>query len=468
MPFRNQAAHALANRKKADNPLLRCAIEAWRIYRVTTGIRRSVLLGALISSPALQAQSPLASAPPFEGFTAGGCAIAPRWIDQLATRDIDDQTVYVPAKDTTSRLATDSVRVCAKGFVGSTSDEWQLLNLGRVQLILGADADARSLAQRYLRAVGTSAAEKRAWALYLIASDNAEAQPARFDAAREALTELDALGTPAAKARVLAHFAVAGAAQRHFDDKQVSSEANAAIAAWKLLEPRAGLQAAMALALSYIMKAEIVLREIGPAPARAIIDTADKVVPQNARGPRALINLYKGLYAVLGTQAAPIDAAFWYATDSDVGATPKPVRGRVRIISNALHSCRALCRAQYDGLRRYGERFAGRADIINITQTLGFYADSTPVTPPEEARYDSAYFLGKQRLPGALAVAETVFDWIPDGRRRNRPTAQDTNYPNARIVVVDKKGVIRYATVTWNALLEEPLARFIETLIAEP
>lgn len=432
------------------------------------GIRRSILFGAVISSNALQAQSQPTSSPPFEGYTAGGCAIAPRWVDQLATRDIHDETVYVPAKDTTSRLAADSVRVCTRAFGGSTSDEWQLLNLGRVQLILGADAEARSLAQRYLRGVGTSSAEKRAWALYLIASDNAEAKPARFDAAREALTELDALGTRAAKARVLAHFAVAGAAQRHFDDKQVLSEANATITAWKLLEPRAGLQAAMALALSYIMKAEIALREIGPAPARAIIDTADKMVPQNARVPRALINLYKKLYSVLGTQAVPIDAAFWYATGSEAGASPKPAHGRVAIISNALHSCRAQCRAQYDGLRRYGERFAGSADIINITHTLGFYADSTPVTPLEEAQYDSAYFLGKQRLPGALAVAETKFDWIPDGRRRNRPTAQDTNYPNASIVVVDKRGMIRYAAVTWSALLEEPLARFIEALIAEP
>jgi hypothetical protein len=412
----------------------------------------------------LEAQEP--SSRPFEGFTAGGCVIAPRWVDQLATRDVDDNTAYVPAKDTTSRLAADSVKLCTSAFGGSTSDEWQLLNFGRVQLVLGSDAEAKALAQRYLRAVGTSAAEKRGWALYLIASDNAEAKPARFDAARAALTELDALGNSAAKPRVLAHFAVAEAAQRHFDDKSAASEASAAVTAWKRLPARAGLLTAMHLAFSYIMKAEIALRGVGPVPAQAIIDTADKVVPQNARLPRAMINAYKKLYLVLGKQGATIDAGFWFGPGSS-GREPRPARGRVTIISNALHWCGAGCRPQYEGMRRYGERFAGRADIVNITQTLGFFSDSTPVTAPVEARYDSLYFLGKQRLPGVLAVADTKFDWIPDGRRRNRPTAQGTNYPNGTFLVVDKKGVIRYATLRWNPLLEEPIARFIETLIAE-
>ena len=404
------------------------------------------------------------SGKPFEEFMPGSCAQAPRRIDQLAARDFVDNTSYNPAKDSTSRLAADSVKICANAFGGSTNDTWQLLNFGRVQLILAADSLARDAAQRYLNTIGMSAADKRAWALYLITSDNVAARPARFVAAREALAELDKLGAPAGKARVLAHFIVARAAHRHFDEAMEFAEADATIAVWKTLPRPIGLQTSTQLAAAYTMKAEIALRSRGAAAAQAILDTAGRVVPAEAIFPSRNIANFRKLYSTLGKVGAPIEAQFWYGAAS---SGPKPARGRVTLLTTAAHGCRASCRERYKLLRRYGMRFSGRMDIIHLTRTFGFFSDSAPVAPTDEARFDSAYFLGRQRLPGALAVYDSKFDWLRDGRRRNRPSPQDTNYPVAVVVIIDKKGIVRYVSDGWDPILEEPLAKFIERVIAE-
>lgn len=423
-------------------------------------------MGVLASAATVQAQGAGAHVP-FENFTPGACAVAPGLIDRLAWREFVDNTVYTPARDTTSKLSSDSVRICAGAFGGATNSDWELLNLARVQLIQAEDSLARATAERHLRVVGSSP-EKRAWALYLIATDNLSARPARFATAGTAISDLDKLGAPAGKARLLAHFASARAAQRYHDDKRTVAEANATIAIWKTLPQRLGLQLSTQMASAFLMKAEIALRLDGIAPAKAIIDTADRVVPANAGMARRMIEVYRKLYTILGRTAAPIEAQFWFGNDGQALTAPRPSTGRVTMISSAAHACGAPCRERYKGLRRFGERFRGRLDIVNMTKTLGFHSDTAPIAPIDEARYDSSYFLGKVSLPGTVAVYETKYTWIPDGRRRNQPTPQERNYPYASVVVVDRKGIVRYASDGWNPQLEEPLAQFIEKLIAEP
>ena len=74
--------------------------------------------------------------------------------------------------------------------------------------------------------------------------------------------------------------------------------------------------------------------------------------------------------------------------------------------------------------------------MINLSETWGFYADTAPMPPLEEAQHDSIYFFEHTRLPGMLAVYETKYTWRPDGRRRNQPTPQEVNYNFASVIIV--------------------------------
>jgi hypothetical protein len=149
-------------------------------------------------------------------------------------------------------------------------------------------------------------------------------------------------------------------------------------------------------------------------------------------------------------------------------AASRPARGYVSIISDVTHFCGAACQDRYDAMLRYQHRFNDRGlQLINTTRTYGFFVDTAPVTPDREAQYDSAYFLGEMHVPGMLSVAETKFTWLPDGRRKDDPTAQEQNYPYATFVIVDKQGLVRYAAFSWDPMMEEPLASLIERLLKE-
>ena len=47
--------------------------------------------------------------------------------------------------------------------------------------------------------------------------------------------------------------------------------------------------------------------------------------------------------------------------------------------------------------------------------------------------------------PGAPAIAEPRYPWTADGRRVNEPTTDDQNAPGAGVLLIDRRGIIRYA-----------------------
>jgi hypothetical protein len=431
----------------------------------TNAVLSAIALG-LVATRAVDGQAAPAQFPPFQAFVPGNCAVTPVMIEHFVERANPDTTAYTPAKDVRVALVADSARICRSGVEAGTIDDIELLNFARVQLIEGLDAEAKATAQRYLSLPSTSTPERRAWALYMIVSDNAVARPARIATAREVLTQLDALGNAALKPRHLAHYAMARAAMRHWDDATVKSESDAAIAVWKLLPRERGLRLAGSLAGAFLMKGEIALRTKGGDAARAVIDTALMVVPEDAGLPRLAVVARARMYAVVDKPAPTITAKFWFRAPSVEGS--RPAKGKVSIVSTAEHYCDLECIPRFQGLARYDSRFASRGlELINVTKTYGFYGDSAPKPPIEEARHDSAHFLDKVKLPGSLAVHESEPYWLRDGRRRNRLSPQEFRYASATFVIVDKKGIIRYLAPNWEPMLEEPLAKFIEKLLAE-
>ncbi len=416
-----------------------------------------LLLGTSIPVSAQEAGKP------FEGFTPGACLWVPRMVERFALRDHPDTSAYNPNKDSTIRLARDSAQVCATSTPAPNVGV-AMLDQARLQLVTGDDAAARATASRYSGSLAD--AEKKAWALHLIVDDNAHARPERLADAMAALTELDKLGAPAARASVLSHLTIARAQRDRWNDSAAAAEASISIAKWRTLSPDAALDLASSVVEAFVMKSEIALRTRNADAARAIIDTASQTVPSAAAGARRQIDATRRLYSVAGKKAAPIQATYWFNLPDTNRVRPVP--GHVSIMLEATHTCGSFCRPRYRSLARYAARFGQRGfDIINFTKTVGFYRDVAPVTPVDEARYDSTLFIAGRQMPGALAIYETQFSWLPDGRRRNERTPQEVNYPLAALVIVDKRGVIRYAAFGWDPVLEEPLAKLIDRLLSE-
>jgi hypothetical protein len=404
----------------------------------------------------------------FAEYDPGRCVVAARVIDGVNRHDYRDTTVFNPARDTLFTATTERVRECEAAYGGSTTEEPEVLNVARVQLLTGQDKAAIATARRHMGSMADRPAEERAWSLYLILSDNLGGKPARLDRAREVLAELDALGAPAASVRTLAHYALMDAAIDRHDDELMRSEAAAVVKAWNELDDDTRLWRAMVLASTYISRAGVEVLARGGDAARAVIDTARGVVPNAAVIPRRMIDAAQRMYRKVDETAAPIEAAFWY--NNAEGPATRPASGRVSLILPIWVPCPAFCVEVVDGARRIERRFRGQdLDITFRIRTYGFFADTAPVTPQAEAEHDSNYLLNdvKGGLPGALAIAQTEYTWLPDGRRVNEPTTDDMNYPGARVVVVDRNGIIQYVADMWNPVLEARITELIERLLKE-
>lgn len=401
----------------------------------------------------------------FDGFRPGACGWVPRMVSHFAHRDQPDTAAFDLRKDTIEVQVRDSVRVCASGY-SSAINRWETLEQARVQLITGKDADSKTTANNYFASIADSGVERGAWAVYLNINDMLSVRPARVSAATEAVAKLDKMGTKAARASVLAHSSLAQAARLRWDDTTARAEASAVIAQWRTLSPDAALAMSQTAYAAFAQKAELALRASGGEAARAVIDTAQRSIPAAAAAATRQLALLARLYSVVGRKAAPVEATYWFRVSDSASTRPHP--GKVFIISEASHACGAPCRTRYQSLGRLVDRFGKRGlEVINTTRTLGFIRDTAAIDPMDEAKYDSTLFFGQRQIPGSLAVYETKFRWLADGRRVNERTPQEQNYSGATFTIVDKTGSIRYVALGWDPVMEEPLARLIEKLLAD-
>jgi hypothetical protein len=348
-------------------------------------------------------------------------------------------------------------------------------------------------ARRHMTGFAKRTAAERAWELYLSFADNMDGKPARVEQARAALTALDKLGKPAASVRVLAHYQMAGFAHGREQDATTRAETDAAVAAWKELPEETRLWRATTLAYTYQLRAQLEALTKGGDAARAVVDTALATLPLEARMARAIIEGAKVMYGNMGKKAEPLEAGFWYNTGSTdqgagavlgqnqvslvgagsggSGAAPvRPGRGKVSVLLDINRPCIGGCYAMLAGIRRLEERFRAQKpnfEVTFLTQTWGFYLDTAPATPQAEAQYDSIYFVGDVKIPGALAIANTQFSFKADGRRINAPTANSINYPQTGVVFVDKSGTIRYVASYWDRRLEDRYAKMLEGMLNE-
>ena len=431
-------------------------------------LARTTLALAWIALAGLPATAAAQSTQEFAEYNPGRCVIASRLIDGVNRHDYRDTTMFNPARDTLFTATTEQVRECEAAYGGVATEPLELLNAARVQLLTKRDEAALASQREHMESMADRPPEERAWSLYLILSDLLGGKPARLDRAREVVAELDALGTPAASMRTLAHYALMSAAISRHDDETMRREAAEVVKAWHELDEDTRMWRVNALAGSFTARARVELLVRGVDAALAVLDTARGIVPNAAMIQRRSIEAMQRMYRKVGERAAPIEAAFWYNTGQ--AGTELPAPGRVSLILPIYVPCGGPCLTMLDGARRIERRFRGQdLDITFRTRTYGFYADTAPVNPQDEANNKSDYLLNYLQggLPGALAIAETKYHWLPDGRRVNEPTTDDMNYSGAGMVIVDRKGIIRYVAGGWDSVQESRITALIERLLAE-
>jgi hypothetical protein len=119
-------------------------------------------------------------------------------------------------------------------------------------------------------------------------------------------------------------------------------------------------------------------------------------------------------------------------------------------------------------------RFPG-VELTAVTKTLGFFGETTPLAPVEEAALLRTQL--QNRVPGTLIVESTPFARLaaPDLRRLNRVTPNEANYwigsrtqsGNRVVYLVDQGGTV-VASFYLNSFFpdhERELAEMLEILV---
>lgn len=411
----------------------------------------------------------------FAGFPPGRCVIAGKVMEESLRRGVPDTARYAPAEDTLAHSTTDSLTQCSAAASAAAPRGREVLDAARLHLLTGSDSLSDSLVAARLRATRQSPAQARAWELQLIVRDRLSGKPARRASAYEALHSLDALGAAAAGERLTAHAAMASDEARLQNDSAVRVQSAAVIQAWKALPQSSRSWYAGQLADAIRTRADVELFADRATDARAALAEGLSLIPADAQRARQSLQRAVKMYDLVGKAAAPARAHFWFGEPGTANAASgaldasRPGKGKVAVLLTLGRPCTAWCSALLAAAHRLRERFGSdeSLELTFLTNTMGFYLDSAPATPEAEARYDSSYFVGERHVPGMIGVVETRYTWQSDGRRLDAPTANEVSYADAFVVIVDKRGVVRYIGGPWNRGKEPRYVRVLERLLKE-
>jgi len=114
-------------------------------------------------------------------------------------------------------------------------------------------------------------------------------------------------------------------------------------------------------------------------------------------------------------------------------------------------------------LRRLHAKFGDDLNITIMTRTYGFMGGSAPLSVAQEVDSIRHYYLDVHKLPVTVAVVETQFDRLPDGRRIDRAMpAEQTMLYQFGAVLADRDG----KTVAYGLSQEAAMATYIAREIA--
>lgn len=369
--------------------------------------------------------------------------------------------------------------------------------LFQLALLAGRDADARRIAAGWLQAVGSKPGPGRAAALDSIASSYLgatydrkgalRAQPARFELAEPHLDELLKMSAAEAlwRTRLSAYVHFFQAAQSADDSVRLDR------AAQGLKAITASLTAAERRRDNFDQAAKWAFAALRVLERRPLLDSL-------RYGTAGYVSLLKRQWAIasgetpdamklpVGQPAPAVEGRFWFGADS---GTTRPAKGKVSLIvflnshetrySTQLEvGCAGLakCSVAYGMLRRLAQRYP-ELQITLVSRTFGYLGELEPPTPAAEADSLRSSWLGRQRIPAALVVAETDFWRLPglDRRRIDRDRPNETRYTFGRrwqvtsgsAYVIDPEGTIVDVGSMINRTEERRLDALLAALFAQ-
>jgi len=393
----------------------------------------------------------------YQYYWPGECLEAVARTEALLQRTGPDTSRFDIAGDTLPSLASTAARDCAASLSIMTVKPRDLILLARVYWAANTPALADSAVARRLATDAGKPVAARAQTLADLVAAYASARPARLALATAQSAALDRLtgDSDIARARLLAHYALTRAQYRRGDTAAVTREANAMIAAGKVMTADDRLDLAGSLLAAYLYLFDIAGMQTGIAPgpravlarARADIGSYPAVAPTlSARTPIA------GLY---GAPASKIRARYWSGA---VGDTVRPAVGKLSLVifSASRDNAPALRRLAARGL-----------DITLVVGTRGHFQGRGPLEADSEAVMLQRHYSRDLGVPGTVAITASDYDRMFDGRRVRRPSENETAYAvrsGVWGVLVDRHGIIRRVYGRWMPWTERQIEEAIQVI----
>jgi len=410
------------------------------------------VVGESVAQDVAQAAPQSGATPPasYANYTVPArCArLAPRLEHQRERALRPDTIPYVPfGRNPYAPDIVDAVRQCVAKFSIETIPERDLLWLAEAYLAANDDARATAALRRASAVWAHLPIPQRAWRLATVVDVYAFARPARLHAADSILTILDALGAPAAMARLMAHGTMTRLAAWADSDAMIAPHARTAIAAAAQMVGEERHQRAMDEAtVRYALGTWYARHELFDSARALARETRTTIAPLNPAMSYGL-EQYEKYQDWVGTPAKPMVAEKWY--DNPTNAS-YPRKGKPTLILLVGHWCADYCYPGYAVVRRLQRKYGDKLDVVLSSRTFGFYRnklrDST-----EEMNLADTYFRDYLKLQTPMGMVVTRYTIRDDGVMMEDQTPDNIAYGmawefaslNLAFVVVDDKGRIR-------------------------
>lgn len=433
--------------------------------RATNSLGRAAIAALLAASALCVAAASAAaqgSAPPepdgYSKYWPGACVEAMSRSRNFYWRARQDTAQYTIARDTmlddVRRVARDCKARFGAGAASLTGHD--LIPLAQVLLAAGDDAGARAAVDRRLAEPDLKPDDLRAWTLARIVGMYLDALPARVDVARGYLRQLDALkGADAAPGQLRGWLSTADYYEHIADDSAMVAASEEAIKAGKRLNEHDRKEFAGAIFSAYHNIAEAEADRTGDSPApRKVLARAKTDIGKLPR-MAGQIAAFDSLYSRYGKKGATVLADLWVGAVND---TLFPKTGKLTVL-NFRPS-----RWSIPATRRLAREVGDSLDVALVYSTVGYFRGLGPLTMATEVPEVRKYFFDELKINSSLAINETKYHRLPDGRRVSDPNANDKAYRTGQgvsIVVLDREGIVRRMWTYWTNAYEP---RIVATL----
>ena len=425
----------------------------------TTGL----LTGALCATLPTVSVAQSSDAPKPDGYTyywPGACVQAVRRSHDYYWRAREDSAAWSPAVDTALSDEKKAARECATHFANASLTTYDLIPLAQLYLITGDDATARTVVERRLADPDVKDASARAWALAQIVDAYLSVSPKRPETALTYLSQLDALkGDEAAVGKVKAYLALAEYYRDFGNDSAMVRASQQVIASGKGLNSHDRNEFARTLVLAYNYMAEAEADRTGDSVAPLAVLGKARADIGSLMGVAGSLRELSAVYGLYGHPGARLVANAWIGAPGD---TIHPVAGKPALLNFIAY------RWMFPAARRMAAEFGDKLDVASVRPTIGYFKDLGPLNTTVEAGYLRTYFADDVHVAGAVAITETQFHRIPDGRRIPDPGPNDRAYQTdagSSFVVLDKNGVIRRIWLYWDRAYEPRLERSLKKYV---